>query len=207
MDGVLVDNRDAHVEAFRQILAEYGAEFSLEKFMPSFGMTNDQIFKLIAPELLVEKGVDELAEAKERRYREIFEKTIAPTPGLVDFLKDLKAHGIKTAVGSSGNTPNVNFVLERCKIASYFDAIANGVMITKGKPDPEVYLLAAKLLGLKPEECVVVEDAHVGILAARRAGMKVVALATTYPRESHHDYDILADDFRELSYKDIEKLG
>ena len=117
--------------------------------MPSFGMTNDMIFARQAPELLERYPLEQLSLEKEALYRSIFEESIAPTRGLVDFLKSLKEHGIKIAVGSSGNTNNVNFVLSRCRIAEYFDAIANGDMISHGKPDPEVYLLAAKLLGIK----------------------------------------------------------
>ena len=79
-------------------------------------------------------------------------------------------------------------------------------MISHGKPDPEVYLLAAKLLGLDPSECVVVEDAPVGIEAARRAGMAVVALATTFTRDQIPDYDILVDDFTQLTYEQIMQL-
>ena len=148
----------------------------------------------------------ELSLEKEQLYRSNFEKSIAPTRGLVDFLKSLKAHGIRISVGSSGNTRNVNFVLSRCQIAEYFDADANGDMISHGKPDPEVYLLAAKLLGLDPSECVVIEDAPVGIEAARRAGMAAVALATTFTRDQIPDYDILVDDFTQLSYEQIMQL-
>ncbi len=206
MDGVLVDNRDAHIEAFTRLFKKYGVPFDREKFMPSFGMTNDMIFARQAPELLERYPLEQLSLEKEALYRSIFEESIAPTRGLVDFLKSLKEHGIKIAVGSSGNTNNVNFVLSRCRIAEYFDAIANGDMISHGKPDPEVYLLAAKLLGLKPEECVVIEDAPVGIEAARRAGMAAVALATTFSRDRIPDYDLLVDDFTQLGYEQVMHL-
>ena len=165
MDGVLVDNRDAHIEAFEIICRKYGVPFDREKFMPTFGMTNDLILERLMPEVIKTTDWKKIAVEKENIYREIFERTIAPAKGLVDFLKALKKEGYKTAVGSSGNTPNVNFVLDRCGIAGYFDAIANGDMITRGKPDPEVYLLAAKKLELAPGECIVVEDAPVGIRA------------------------------------------
>ena len=150
MDGVLVDNRDAHIEAFEIICRKYGVPFDREKFMPTFGMTNDLILERLMPEVIKTTDWKKIAVEKENIYREIFERTIAPAKGLVDFLKALKKEGYKTAVGSSGNTPNVNFVLDRCGIAGYFDAIANGDMITRGKPDPEVYLLAAKKLELAP---------------------------------------------------------
>lgn len=207
MDGVLVDNRDVHIEAFRQLFTQYGLTFDREKFMPSFGMTNDQIFKWQAPELLKRFSIEQLSREKEERYRSLFEKAIAPTAGLVDFLKGLKQRGIRIAVGSSGGMANVEFVLSRCHIAEYFDAIANGDMITRGKPDPEVYLLAAQLLGLDPHECVVCEDAPVGIQAARAAGMKVVALATTFPREKLTDYDLIIDDFTQLTPEEVIALA
>lgn len=206
MDGVLVDNRDVHIEAFVRLFKKYGVPFSREKFMPSFGMTNDQIFLHQAPELLESHDVEELAREKEETYRTLFAESIAPTAGLIEFLKDLKANGVLTAVGSSGNTPNVNFVLSRCQIEPYFDAIANGDMISRGKPDPEVYLLAAKKLGVDPSECLVVEDAHVGIEAARAAGMAVLALATTFPRESLRDHDLLSDNFVGITYDKIKNL-
>jgi len=97
-------------------------------------------------------------------------------------------------------------VLDRCGIAGYFDAIANGDMITRGKPDPEVYLLAAKKLELAPGECIVVEDAPVGIRAARSAGESVVAIASTFRREDLSDYDILIDDFTQITPEDIRNL-
>ena len=206
MDGVLVDNRDAHIEAFEIICRKYGVPFDREKFMPTFGMTNDLILERLMPEVIKTTDWKKIAVEKENIYREIFERTIAPAKGRVDFLKALKKEGYKTAVGSSGNTPNVNFVLDRCGIAGYFDAIANGDMITRGKPDPEVYLLAAKKLELAPGECIVVEYAPVGIRAARSAGESVVAIASTFRREDLSDYDILIDDFTQITPEDIRNL-
>ena len=207
MDGVLVDNSNVHIEAFRRLFTQYGLAFDREKFMPCFGMTNDLIFQGQAPELLERFDLERLSLEKEARYRQLFEASIAPTAGLVDFLKGIKRQGLKVSVGSSGGSNNVNFVLTRCGISEYFNAIANGDMIPRGKPDPEVYLLAAQLLGLKPQECVVCEDAPVGIRAARAAGMRVVALATTFPRERIPDYDLMVDDFTQLTPEAVMALG
>lgn len=206
MDGVLVDNRDVHIEAFRRLFTKYGLKFDREKFLPSFGMTNPQIFEWQAPELLKKHTIEELSEEKEALYRELFAREMAPSPGLIELLKGLRERGIKMAVGSSGNADNVNFVLTGCHIADYFDAIANGDMISRGKPDPEVYLLAAKLLNVDPVECVVCEDAPVGIEAARAAGMGVVALATTFPPERLSDYDLLVENFTQTSADEVLAL-
>ena len=206
MDGVLVDNRDAHIEAFRRICAIYHTPFDPKIFMRLFGMTNDLILAELMPDVLRTHDWRKIAIEKEQIYRQIFEQTIAPARGLVDFLKALKSAGYLIAVGSSGNTPNVNFVLERCHIAQFFDQIANGDMIIHGKPDPEVYELAIRKLGLQPKECVVVEDAPVGIEAARGAGAKVVAIASTFERDQLSHYDLLIDHFTQITPEDLQRL-
>lgn len=201
MDGVIVDNRDAHMEAFVVFAERHHADFSKKELLSCFGSTNEVILSKIFKEGLTPQQVEELSEEKEVIYREIYQPQ--PVAGLVDLLHSLKEAGIKTAVGSSAPRENVDFILEKCDIGRYFDAIACGSEITHSKPDPEVYLLAAQKLGVKPTDCIVCEDAFVGVEAARRAGAKVVALATTFPRESHHDYDLLADDFTQV---DVDKL-
>ena len=210
MDGVLVDNRDVHIEAFVVFCKRYGCDLSRSELLKHFGKGNDEILPVVLPQHIIEqKGIDALADEKEEIYREIFEKTIQPTAGLVEFLKDLEVNGIKKSVGSSGQSANVNFVLDRCGISACFDGVANGDMVTKCKPDPEVFLLAANLIGVKPEECVVIEDSFAGIEAAHSAGMKVVAMATTYSQQelkSQSKFDLIVDDFRELTASKILKL-
>jgi beta-phosphoglucomutase-like phosphatase (HAD superfamily) len=103
---------------------------------------------------------------------------------------------------------NVDFVLERCDIGRYFEAIVAGDEVTRCKPDPEIYLTAAAKLGLEPSECIVFEDAEAGIEAAKRAGMKVVALATTFSREflETTDADLIIDDFRDIDVATLRAL-
>jgi beta-phosphoglucomutase-like phosphatase (HAD superfamily) len=103
---------------------------------------------------------------------------------------------------------NVDFVLERCAIERYFSAIVAGDEVTRCKPDPEIYLTAASKLGLKPSECIVFEDAEAGIEAAKRAGIKVVALATTFSREflAATDADVIVDDFTQVSVDMLRRL-
>lgn len=207
MDGVLVDNSPIHVEAFVRWCATRSIDFPPEKLSALFGMGNDDILKVVMNNPnLTDEEIHLYANEKEAIYREIFADTIVPLPGLVDILDEFSKMGMKIAVGSSGMRKNVNFVLEKCGISSYFDAIADGDMIRNAKPDPEVFLLAANLLGLRPEECLVFEDSFAGIEAARRAGMKVVALATTYARTEHQDYDMLIDNFTQITADEAIKL-
>lgn len=203
MDGVLVDNSPVHTESFIIFCKRYGIELTSDALLPYFGMGNDEIMPGIFGREMDKEEIDRLADEKEQVYREIFENRIKPHTGLVEILQELKSRGVKLAVGSSGIEKNVNFVLEKCGIASYFDAIANGDMISHAKPDPEVFLLAAKLLGERPEDCVVFEDSFAGVKAANAAGMKVIALTTTYPREQHTNCDGIIDDFTQISVDDL----
>ena len=207
MDGTLVANSPVHIRAFEIFCARYGVTDWREKLANGFGMGNDDIMRLIMPaEVIREKGLAALAEEKESIYREIYAPEIVPMPGLTDLLQRLRDAGIRCAVGSSGYKPNVDFVLEKCRIEPYFDARISGDMVSRCKPDPEIYLTAAAALGVSPADCVIFEDAWAGFEAARRAGAgRIVALTTTLPREElerEPQADRIID-----SFADIDDIG
>ena len=200
MDGVLVNNTQAHVKAFEIFCERYGVEDWQHKLQTAFGMGNDDIMRLILPEEIIrEKGMKALGEEKEAIYREVYAPEIRPVRGLVELLEELRRRGIRCAVGSSGCRENVDFVLSNCGITDYFSCIVSG----DRKPDPEIYLLAAEGLHLPSAECLVFEDARVGITAARRAGAgRIVALATTLPRHTlatQTEADVVIDDFASIT--------
>lgn len=203
MDGVLVDNMDAHAAAFERFCEQFGCENVTERLYKCAGMGNDQIMDIMLPaEVVAKRGKTSLSAEKEAIYREIYAETIVPIAGLKELLEELKSQGLKCAVGSSGCKENVEFVLERCGLAEYFDGLVYCDMVSHCKPDPEIYLTAAKQLGLEPSECLVFEDAYVGIESARNAGVaKVIALATTVTKaelQANSDPDEIITDFREL---------
>ena len=202
MDGVLVNNLEVHREAFAEFFRRYGVERSFDELSRVFGKGNDDIMGELMPREVVERvGIRELGNEKEAIYREIYAPIIEPQRGLLDFLAEAEGAGLRSAVGSSGYRVNVDFVLERCDIGRYFEAIVAGDEVTRCKPDPEIYLTAAAKLGLEPSECIVFEDAEAGIEAAKRAGIKVVALATTFSRDflEKTAADAIVDDFTQLS--------
>ena len=207
MDGVLVDNRDVHIEAFGIFCDRYGVTDWRQKMTSMFGMGNDDIMRAVMPaEIVAQKSMWELGLEKEAIYREIYAPTIAPVRGLRELLAALCAAGVKCAVGSSGCAENVAFVLERCGIGQYFAERVSGDMVTRCKPDPEIYLTAAARLGVPAGECLVFEDAKAGIEAARRAGMKVAAIATTLTHEvlaAETDADRVIDDFTQITAAEI----
>lgn len=209
MDGVLVNNLDIHRQAFAEFFRRYGVERTFDELNRHFGRGNDDIMGDLMPREIVERvGIRELGNQKEAIYREIYAPIITPQAGLVDFLAKSNEHGLLCAVGSSGFKANVDFVLDKCDIRQYFQATVAGDEVTRCKPDPEIYLTAAKHLGIEAKECIVFEDAEAGIEAGKRAGMKVIALATTFDRSflETTEADYIIDDFRGLEIKQLEEL-
>lgn len=210
MDGVIVDNRDVHIEAFGILCRRYGVAFDRSNLSWMYGKGNDSIIPGIFPPEVVERvGLHKLGEEKEAIYRDIYSDRVAPTRGLVTFLNDLQRHGIPCAIGSSAPRVNVDFVLEHCTLEEYFSVLVTGDMVQFRKPDPAIFTLAAELLGCKANECLVFEDSRAGIESAQAAGMPVVALATTLPRKSLQEiqHGMIIDDFTGMTYDRIRDMA
>ena len=204
MDGTLVDNSAVHVRAFEIFCDRYGATDWQTRLSNAFGMGSDDIMRMLLPEAIIhEKGLKALGDEKEEIYREIYAPTIQPIAGLRALLELLTKHGIRCGVGSSGCRDNVNFVLSKCNIEPFFDVQISGDMVQQCKPEPEIYLTAAKELGINIEECIIFEDARAGFEAAKRAGAGlVIGIATTLTKaqiEAENLADIVIEDFTELS--------
>lgn len=209
MDGVLVDNKEAHVEAFVVFCKRYGVDIASVDLSWMYGKGNDEIIPGLLPQDIIDRhGIRELSDVKESIYREIYASTMEPVPGLVQFLEDLHANGVRIAVGSSAPVENVDFVLEGLGIRKYFSVFVNGDMVKRAKPDPAIYLLSIEKLGLPASECLVMEDSFAGIESANGAGIKVVALATTNTAEAlaQAKVEMIVPDFTRLSYDSIANL-
>lgn len=208
MDGTLVDNTQVHIRVFETFCARYGVRDWQAKLARCFGMGNDDIMRAIMPaEVIAARGIGSLSDEKEALYRETYAPEIRPIAGLRPLLERLRSLGISCAVGSSGCRANVDFVLERCGIAEFFDARISGDAVTRCKPDPEIYLKAAEALHTPPGNCLVFEDAAAGFEAARRAGAgRIIALATTLPHDrlqAESGIFRIVNDFTELSDGDL----
>ncbi len=210
MDGVLVDNMKIHMEAFAEIARRYGVPVDTYEVLGMAGKGNDEIFRVIFPADVVERfGTKSLGDEKEALYREIYAPLLTPTTGLIAFLDELKSHGVKIAVGTSACHENMDFVFDGLGIRRYFDAIVNIDMVTRAKPDPEIYLLALHELGLTGGECIVFEDAIAGIRAATAAGIKTVALSTSIPAETLRNtpgVSLVVPDFTGLNFSALSTL-
>jgi beta-phosphoglucomutase family hydrolase len=196
LDGTLIDNNSYHRQTWEKYLEKIGKQISEEEFNANMnGRTNEDAIKYIfGKDISNEESVKHTLE-KEELYRKIYKPFIKPVPGLIEFLEILKSKNITMAIATSGIQPNIDFMFENISIKEYFDVVVNSAHIKKGKPDPEIYLKAASLLKVEPKNCLVFEDAVVGIKSAKAAGMKVIALATTQPKEELAEADEIVDDF------------
>lgn len=183
-DGVIIDSHDQHRLAFYQLASELGKPFSDELFAKCFGMRNQSILGpllgWVDPEDTVRMA--ELADHKEQMYRDILKQTgITPLPGVRELLEELGEHGVPCSVGSSTPHENIRTIMEITGLGPLFAAVTAAEDVRNGKPDPEVFLVAASRIDRSPQDCVVFEDAFVGLEAARRGGMKAIGVATTHP--------------------------
>jgi beta-phosphoglucomutase len=182
LDGTLVDSAAHHWVAWRDTLAAEGRPVQPGDFASTFGKRNDEILRqLFGPDL--DAGwIERVSEAKEQAYRRLLrERGLEAAPGAFDWLARLRAAGWKQALASSAPRPNIDAVFEALSLGRFLDAVVSADEVGRGKPDPAIFLEAARRLGLPPRRCVVVEDAPAGLEAARRAGMASVGVLS-----SHH---------------------
>lgn len=203
MDGVIVNNMAYHRKAWEKFLKKYAPDIELEEFSYHFGKANKDLMRIVFKREISEEEESRYGEEKEALYRTLYAEAIVPTAGLIDFLNELKKNVVRMAVASSAPKVNVDFVLNKTGLRGYFDFLIDASEVQKGKPDPEIFLKAAAKLGHKPESCLVFEDSLPGIQAARNAGMKVIALTTSYPSQKLINAEFSVKDFTEISFETV----
>ena len=209
MDGTLVDNLAYHFKAFDAYAKREGFTLLEPVTLKINGMHSNDIFPmLLGDEVVAEYGLDRLNREKEEVYREMYLPHIKPIAGVVELMKAAKAAGVKCAIGSSGCRENVEMIIEGLGIADLIDASISGSDVTHGKPHPEIFIKAYEALGLKAEECVVVEDAVNGIVAGVAAGCKCIAVTTTASAEVLLEVgaSLCMEDYSTLAIADLEAL-
>lgn len=199
MDGVIVNNHEYHFLSWQELAKKYSISIDEEFYRTKMnGRTFTRIVDEIFPNEISMEQAKEIAIEKEEIYRELFAPKLSPVEGLIDLLDAAKANGIPMAIGTSGPEVNVKFTVDGLNIRHYFERIFDERDVTKGKPDPEVYLKCAAGIGRETKHCIVFEDAVSGIEAGKNAGSKVIGLATSHKRnELQADY--IVDDFTDVS--------
>jgi beta-phosphoglucomutase len=210
MDGVLVDSNPFHLEKWAEFLTRHRIKFNPDE-LPRLilGQHNDTALRHFFGETLSAEDSNRLAEELEETFRKTFKAHARPMAGLEEFVRSCKAAGIPVAVASSAMMKNVEFVIDALGFRQYIDYCVSGDDVTHPKPDPEIYLKAARDLGFKPETCVAFEDSFVGIEAAKGAGLKCVAIASTFPLaqlQTQTHADLAVHSFEELTLDRVREL-
>jgi beta-phosphoglucomutase len=201
LDGTLLDNNEFHLKAWKQYLEESGKKISDEDFKENIsGRTNKDAIEHVYDKQMSEEEASEYYLKKEEIYRKMYEPEIAPINGLIDFLKELKERNITMAIATSGIPVNIDFMFDHVPIKEFFSEIVKAEDISKGKPDPEIFLKTAQALNIPAENCIVFEDSTSGVEAGKAAGMKVVALTTTHTPEELNKADLVINDYTEINY-------
>jgi len=198
LDGVLIDSGWAHKQAWFDLAEKEGYKMSDEFFSDTFGMQNVQIIPMLVGRELPAEEMDRLSDWKEQRYRDLMSVKLELSPGAEKLLRELKDDGFLLAIGSSAPKENLELIFKCLRLDSYIDACVTKEDVIKGKPAPDTFLKAAQRLSLRPQNCIVVEDAVHGVEAAKTAGMFVIALTTTRDRADLLEADIIVNGLDEL---------
>lgn len=204
VDGVIIDTAHIHHKSWEKVLNKYGLKFTFRDFKNKIdGKPRAKGAKTLLP-YLGDAEINRICDEKQINFSKFLENSkVKVFKSTVNFIKKLKKAGIKLAMASSSK--NAKPILEKVKLYSLFDAEVKGANLKHGKPHPEIFLQAAKKLGLEPEECLVFEDAQIGIDAALRAKMKCVAIN----RDDSYiikGANILVKDLKYLYMREIKNL-
>ncbi len=205
MDGVLVSTGEFHFKAWTVTLSARGIPFTREQFRTTFGMNNTGILQRLLGEKVDADLVAEISAAKEHAFRQAIRGQVQLLPGVLEWLQRLQEWGLRQAIASSAPPANIDALVDELAIRSYFAATVSGADLP-GKPDPAVFLEAARRIGVPPESCVVVEDAVAGVEAARRGGMRCIAVTTTNPANELKHADIVVEQLDALSEDAFTRL-
>lgn len=207
MDGVVADTTKLDFEVWQRIFLDFGKKLSLKGYKALFGMKAREVAKkLVNPKFSNEEA--QAIETKKEHDVATAIKThgLKPMPGLKDFLDGLLENNYKIALATAATKERAAAVLKELKLEDYFQEIVTADDVTRGKPSPDIFLKAAEKLNCPSKDCLVIEDAPNGINAARAAGMKVIAIATTHKRHELQAADKVISTFSELTIGELEAL-
>ena len=207
MDGTIVDNMSFHTASWITFFQRRGQDIDADAFFrATAGRQGKEIIRSYLGEHLDDAAVLALNQEKESVYRELYAPHRKTVDGFDDLIDQAKLRGVALAVATAAPDANITFTLDGLDVRRHFDAVVGAADVARGKPHPDVFLLAAQRCGVAPEHCIVFEDAPLGVEAARRAGMKAVVLSTTLPAEAFAEFDNvlhIASDFSQLTIDEL----
>jgi beta-phosphoglucomutase family hydrolase len=206
LDGVIADTGTYHFQAWQDVFHERGVNITEDDFKRHFGQRNDTIIRSTLGRNISPDELDAIASEKEENYRRRVTPNIKPLPGVIELISSLKRHELKMAIASSTPLENIHLITRGLGIDDCFQAVVCNREVAEGKPDPQVFLLAAQKLGVEPQNCVVIEDAVAGVTAAKRAGMKCVAVTNSHPPKNLKEADLIVNTLEAVSISELVQL-
>jgi len=203
MDGTLINSTKADFLAWQKLFSFYGKSLTYEEYIPLLGIKSAQVVKEFFPV----KNDEEIQMALTQKlvffHEYVAENGIYPVPYADVFLKQIKQLDIPVALATSSRKAKMEMVMTKVNLVTLFDAIVTGGDVKNGKPAPDIFIKAAEKLGVRPQDCIVFEDASNGVKAAKNAFMKCVAVSSTQSPESLREADLVIDSFKDLSFTDV----
>lgn len=209
MDGVLVDSELEHLNVETEFLKTLGIELNEGEHNKYVGTTSSYKWSCIKKNHDIDKKIEELMLLNSDAYYKHItsSKVLKAIDGVTELVDKLSENKFKLAVASSSNMDAVEASLKAITLEKYFDAVVSGQYVKLSKPEPDIFLYAANKLGVKPEECLVVEDSHNGVLAANRAGMKCLGYISEHSgNQDLSSADLITDSFYKISIQELNKL-
>ncbi|KDN53921.1 HAD family hydrolase [Flavobacterium seoulense] len=204
MDGVICHTNPHHVKAFEAFFDKYQILYTLQEFEEHmYGKHNGYIMSHFFKRPVKGEELRKLEDEKESMFREIYKDCVETIPHYLAFLDKLKARNFKTAVATSAPRANLDLIISALKIEDKMDSMLSSEDVSHHKPDPEVYLKSAQIVGVPPSKCIVFEDSFSGVSAALNAGMKVVGVLSTHTKEELPPCDFYINDYSEVN---VDKL-
>ncbi|WP_296945678.1 HAD family phosphatase [uncultured Massilia sp.] len=203
MDGTIVDNMAWHTKSWLEFFARRGRLYEADAFFrETAGAQGREILRArLGPEV-TDAEIAALALEKDALYREMYGPHRRTIEGLDQLVAQARSRGVQLAVATSAPPLNIAFTLDELELRARFDTVVGATDVARGKPHPDVFLKAAERLGVDPADCIVFEDAPLGVEAARRAGMRAVVITTTLPAAAFAEYDNVVrvvNDYADLS--------
>lgn len=206
MDGTMVDNMMVHHQIWQQVLSDLGLNWSIDKVKAKVHGVNTEILKRLFGDKYSAEERLQISNKKEAAYRDYFKSRLKLIDGLSVFLEQLHQANIPMAIGTAAPAENANFVLDTLNIRHYFKGVFHAGSVTKGKPNPEIFLKAAASLNLNPEDCLVFEDSVSGAATAKNAGCKAIIVTTTHSKQEFAHFDHILqfiNDFTAIRLEDL----
>lgn len=209
MDGVIVESESLHSKACRMVLEEYGKKpiYHENGLIQTLGLTDREDWVNLKKKYQINESLEILLKKKRKAVLNLFKRNLAPLPGVIRLLESLKRDKILIGLASSSVMSEINAITSSLKVKNYFKVIISGDHVKYGKPNPEIYLLAAKKLNLEPKNCVALEDTEKGVSAAFNAGMKVIAIPHQYSKnQDFSKADLVINSLEDITWDIISKL-